>query len=130
MHFVRWRNRVARRFEPCWDSIVVALFSAGFRCRLAVLPAISSLSVARLLVVVTTGPLRAQTVAASVDVNSTIAVMPEYGMGIHTSVYDNSLRAQGSPVFELLPDLLDQAGVDVLCYPGGGMDIRDSVGIT
>jgi alpha-L-arabinofuranosidase len=71
-------------------------------------------------VALSAAPLDAQTVTASVDVTSTIAVMPAYGMGIHTSVYDNSLRASGTPVYELLDVLLEDAGVDVLRYPGGG----------
>ena len=31
---------------------------------------------------------------ASVNVNNVLATLPEYGMGIHTSVYDNSLRTR------------------------------------
>lgn len=63
---------------------------------------------------------RAQTVTASVNVNSTLATMPEYFMGAHASVYDNSLQYTGSPVFNQLDGLLDAAGVNVLRYPGGG----------
>ena len=65
-------------------------------------------------------PLHAQTVTASVNVNNVLATLPEYGMGIHTSVYDNALRYEGSPVFQLLDGALDDAGIDVLRYPGGG----------
>jgi hypothetical protein len=65
-------------------------------------------------------PLLAQTINAGVDVTSTIATMPEYGMGIHTSVYDNSLRYEGSYVYNQLDGRLDDAGIDVLRYPGGG----------
>jgi hypothetical protein len=63
--------------------------------------------------------LTAQTVTAGVDVTGTLAVMPEYGLGIHTSVYDNSLRYTGSP-YNLLDGRLDDAGINVLRYPGGG----------
>jgi hypothetical protein len=61
----------------------------------------------------------AQTVTASVDVDNVLATLPEYGMGIHTSVYDNSLRTTGSP-YSLLDGRLDDAGINVLRYPGGG----------
>jgi hypothetical protein len=64
-------------------------------------------------------PLRAQ-VNATVNTTSTIAVMPEYFMGAHASVYDNSLQYTGSPVFNQLDGLLDAAGVNVLRYPGSG----------
>ena len=73
-----------------------------------------------------TMPLRAQTVTATVNVSNTLATMPTYGMGIHTSVYDNSLWYIDTPGdtnddnFDLLPGRLDDAGVDVLRYPGGG----------
>ena len=65
-------------------------------------------------------------VNATVNLDSTLAVLPEYGMGIHTSVYDNSLWYVDSPGsggddnFDLLPSRLDGAGIDVLRYPGGG----------
>jgi hypothetical protein len=68
----------------------------------------------------------AQTVTASVNVNGTLAVVPEYGYGIHASVYDNSLSHIDTPgsshddSFDLLPGRLNEAGVDVLRYPGGG----------
>lgn len=65
-------------------------------------------------------PLAAQTVNADVDLGSTITTMPDYGMGIHTSVYDNSLQYTGSPVYNLLDSRLDDAGINVLRYPGGG----------
>ena len=68
----------------------------------------------------TTSLVDAQTVTASVNVNNTLAILPEYGMGVHTSVYDGGLRYEGSPVFTLLDGALDDAGVDVLRYPGGG----------
>lgn len=64
-----------------------------------------------------TATLPAQTVTASIDVESVVATLPEYGMGIHTSVYDNSLRTTGSPD-NLLDGRLDDAGVNVLRYPG------------
>jgi hypothetical protein len=69
---------------------------------------------------ITASPLWAQTVTATVNVNSSIATIPEYGMGIHASVYDNSLRYTGSAVFSQLDGLLDAAGVNTLRYPGGG----------
>jgi len=59
-------------------------------------------------------------VNATVNTSSIIAVMPEYFMGAHASVYDNSLQYTGSPVFNQLDGLLDAAGVNVLRYPGGG----------
>jgi alpha-L-arabinofuranosidase len=65
-------------------------------------------------------PLSAQTVTATVNVGNSIATLPEYGMGVHTSVYDGALRYEGSPVFSQLDSSLDDAGVDVLRYPGGG----------
>jgi len=61
-----------------------------------------------------------QSVTANVNVTSPIAIMPEYGMGIHTSVYDNALRHEGSAAFNQLDGALDGAGVNVLRYPGGG----------
>jgi hypothetical protein len=61
----------------------------------------------------------AQTVTASVNVGTTLAQLPEYGMGVHTSVYDNSLRFTGSP-YNLLDGMLDEAGINTLRYPGGG----------
>src|SRR5262249_14647730 len=71
-------------------------------------------------------PLQAQTVSATVNVNTTLATMPAYGMGIHTSVYDNNLWYIDTPGsssddnFDLLPGRLDDAGIKVLRYPGGG----------
>lgn len=71
-------------------------------------------------------PLCAQTVTASVNVNSVLATVPAYGMGMHTSVYDNSLWYIDNPGsssddhFDLLPGRLADAGVNVLRYPGGG----------
>src|SRR3954451_18643211 len=59
-------------------------------------------SLAAVLIVATSGmSLRAQ-VNATVNTSSTIAVMPEYFMGVHGSVYDNSLQYTGSPVFNQL----------------------------
>src|ERR1700754_2476224 len=74
---------------------------------------------AALIVAMSAVPLRAQ-VNATVNTGTTIAVMPEYFMGAHASVYDNSLQYNGSPVFNQLDGLLDAAGVNVLRYPGGG----------
>jgi hypothetical protein len=65
-------------------------------------------------------PAPAWAVNASVDMTSTIATMPEYGMGVHTSVYDGGLGYENSPVFSKLDGRLDDAGVNVLRYPGGG----------
>jgi hypothetical protein len=62
----------------------------------------------------------AQAVTVSVDVNNRLAVMPEYGLGVHASVYDNSLQYTGSAAFNQLDSQLDAAGVNVLRYPGGG----------
>lgn len=61
---------------------------------------------------------QAQTVTASVNVNSTLAVVPEYGYGVHSSVYDNSFSNDSQ--IALLNTRLTEAGVDVLRYPGGG----------
>lgn len=61
----------------------------------------------------------ANAVTATVDVAVSLATMPEYGIGLHASVYDNSLRYTGSP-YNQLDGLLDAAGVNVLRYPGGG----------
>ena len=61
---------------------------------------------------------QAQTVTASVNVNGTLAVVPEYGYGIHSSVYDNSFSNDSQ--IALLNTRLTEAGVDVLRYPGGG----------
>jgi hypothetical protein len=65
-------------------------------------------------------PAAAQVVSVGVDVNARLAVMPEYGLGVHASVYDNSLQYAGSSVYNQLDGLLDAAGVNVLRYPGGG----------
>ncbi len=70
--------------------------------------------------VLATSPLFAQTVTATVNANSSIATLPEYGMGVHSSVYDGGLRYEGSPVYSQLDSALDEAGVNVLRYPGGG----------
>jgi hypothetical protein len=64
--------------------------------------------------------VHAQTVTASVNVSHVLATLPEYGMGVHTSVYDGGLQYEGSPTFSLLDSALDDAGIDVLRYPGGG----------
>lgn len=64
--------------------------------------------------------VHAQTVTVSVNVGQVLATLPEYGMGVHTSVYDGGLRHEGSPIYSLLDSSLDDAGIDVLRYPGGG----------
>lgn len=84
-----------------------ALFRLALRCAIG------------LLMLLSRAVALAQTVTASVDVNNVLATLPEYGMGIHTSVYDNSLRTTGSP-YSLLDGRLDDAGINVLRYPGGG----------
>ncbi len=63
----------------------------------------------------------ASAMAANVTVNAgqTTAIMPLEGIGIHTSVYDNSLQYIGSP-YNQLNGLLDAAGVTTLRYSGGG----------
>src|SRR5215216_4303088 len=65
-------------------------------------------------------PSTAQVVSVGVDVTSRLAAVPEYGLGVHASVYDNSLQYTGSSVHGQLNGLLDAAGVNVLRYPGGG----------
>ncbi len=64
--------------------------------------------------------VNAQTVTVGVDRNQIIATLPEYGMGVHSSVYDGALRYEGSPVFSQLDGALDDVGINVLRYPGGG----------
>ncbi len=61
---------------------------------------------------------RAQTVTATLNVNGTLAVVPEYGYGVHSSVYDNSFS--NDTQVAALNTRLTEAGVDVLRYPGGG----------
>ncbi len=72
------------------------------------------------LTLVAAEQIPAQAVNATVDLHATLAVMPDYGMGVHASVYDNSLQFSGSGTFNQLNSLLDNAGVNVLRYPGGG----------
>lgn len=62
----------------------------------------------------------AAAVTVTVSPHSTIATMPEYGIGVHTSVYDNDLRYEGSSAYSQLDSRLDDAGIKVLRYPGGG----------
>ncbi|RSL19413.1 putative Ig domain-containing protein [Edaphobacter aggregans] len=49
-----------------------------------------------------------------VNAASTLAVVPQTGFGIHTSVYDSSLSDTTN-----LPGLLQTGGVTVMRYPGG-----------
>lgn len=53
-------------------------------------------------------------VAVTVDVSSERAVVAPYHYGMHSSVYDNALHHEG------LPDLLEEAGIGLLRWPGGG----------
>ena len=79
----------------------------------------------------TTSPtlmLHAQSVTTSVNLSSTRATLPDYGMGFHTSVYDGALRHEGSPVFSKLDSVLDNAGIDVLRCPSGGYADFDPLG--
>ena len=81
---------------------------------------LSCLLLAGALLTLLSAPTLAQTVDASVNLASEITQFPEYGMGVHTSVYDGALQYTGSPVFSKLPGRLDDAGINVLRYPGGG----------
>jgi Glycosyl hydrolase family 30 beta sandwich domain len=110
---------------------VLARDCGRLTCRLSVLasflrgirhgrPGVFRLLVVSVLVVLTSEPLRGQTVNATATLANGIATVPAYGMGIHTSVYDNSLQYTGSPTYDLLDSRLDAAGVNVLRYPGGG----------
>jgi hypothetical protein len=56
-------------------------------------------------------PIRA---AVTVDFAAVLGVVPELGVGMHSSVYDNGLHEVTTP------DALNQAGVALLRYPGGG----------
>ncbi|MBX3427455.1 MAG: hypothetical protein KF688_17380 [Pirellulales bacterium] len=59
--------------------------------------------------------VRAQVnVQATIDPLTTRAIMPEGFLGIHTSVYSNTID------HALLPGRLGEAGVQTLRYPGGG----------
>ncbi len=88
-------SRIGFRFGPVWFLLlVVALLLLHVAAAWAVTP--------------------------SVDVGNVLAVLPEYGMGVHTSVYDGGLGYEASPAYPLLNDALDGAGVNVLRYPGGG----------
>jgi hypothetical protein len=49
-----------------------------------------------------------------VNTSSTLAVVPQTGFGIHTSVYDSSLSDTSN-----LPGLLQTGGITVMRYPGG-----------
>ena len=59
------------------------------------------------------------TVTASIDVNSVLATLPEYGMGSTRRFTTTALRYDGL-AYNLLDGPLDDAGIDVLRYPGGG----------
>jgi hypothetical protein len=53
-------------------------------------------------------------VSATVDFDSALAAVPALGIGMHSSVYDNELHETTTP------DALNEAGVTLLRYPGGG----------
>ena len=58
-----------------------------------------------------TGPLA---VSVTVDVSDEIAVVAPLHFGMHASVYDNALH------HEDLPSLIEEAGLGLLRWPGGG----------
>ncbi len=53
-------------------------------------------------------------VGVTVDLSSERAVVAPYHFGMHSSVYDNALHDDS------LPALLDEAGIGLLRWPGGG----------
>jgi hypothetical protein len=53
-------------------------------------------------------------VAVTVDFTASLAEVPKLGLGMHSSVYDNDLHEPTTP------DALNEAGVGMLRYPGGG----------
>jgi hypothetical protein len=61
-----------------------------------------------------TPPVRAAiNVSLSVNASNTRAVMPDSGIGLHTSVYANQFANPS------LPSRISESGVDLLRYPGG-----------
>src|SRR5258708_5375535 len=61
-----------------------------------------------------TPPVRAAiNVSLSVNSSNTRAVMPDSGIGLHTSVYANQFANPS------LPSRISESGVDLLRYPGG-----------
>ncbi len=54
------------------------------------------------------------TARVTVDVTTPRAVVPPFGLGLHSSVYDNALHAAE------VPALLKEAGIALLRWPGGG----------
>ncbi|HEV8244461.1 MAG TPA: hypothetical protein VGP93_01705, partial [Polyangiaceae bacterium] len=50
----------------------------------------------------------------TVDVAAPRAAVPAHAYGVHSSVYDNALHAPQ------VPDLLGEAGIELLRWPGGG----------
>jgi hypothetical protein len=58
--------------------------------------------------------LRAQTVNVSVNAGSTVATVPDSAVALHTSVYSNQSFTGAT-----LASRLDEAGVQMLRYPGG-----------
>lgn len=61
-----------------------------------------------------TGQDDALSVSVSVDIDELIREVPPQAFGIHTSVYDNALHDSR------LPAQLEEAGIELLRYPGGG----------
>jgi hypothetical protein len=66
-----------------------------------------------IFVLATAVPLCAQTVNVSVNAGNALAVMPDTGIALHTSVYANNFGVSG------LPAEIAAAGVQTLRYPGG-----------
>jgi hypothetical protein len=54
------------------------------------------------------------TAAVTVDFGASLATVPKLGIGMHSSVYDNDLHHDATP------GALNEAGVAMLRYPGGG----------
>ena len=86
-------SRSRNRFCPRWNtSLAAAAFAlaAAFACV----------------------PLRAQ-VNVAVNAGNVLSVMPDVGIGLHTSVYSNNF-AQPT-----LPGIIGAGGIQMLRYPGG-----------
>jgi hypothetical protein len=66
------------------------------------------------LIVAVPSPLRAQvTITVNADSGIELPVMPDVGLGLHTSVYANIFGAAA------LPDRLAESGLQSIRYPGG-----------
>lgn len=59
-------------------------------------------------------PIRELALSVEVDAESPLATVLPHAFGMHTSVYDNALDYPG------LPRQLNEAGITMLRYPGGG----------